>query len=243
MHILLIEDEKALARVLEVELLLQGMQVTVRSDGKSGLVAALDGNPDLVILDWMLPDVEGIHVCRALRSQRVDLPIIMITARQGVSDEVRGLEEGADDYLVKPFDMELLLARIRAVMRRSATSPSACLSCGSIVLNDDEHAVYCDGLQIHLTNKEYDILRLLMTRQGKVVSKDEIIIAVWGEHIHLDEGILAVHIKAIRKKLGMHAIENIRGVGYRLPREIPAESQIEGLVPNEGSSGMNSSIR
>jgi DNA-binding response OmpR family regulator len=224
MRVLLIEDEKPLARVIEVELLLQGMQVTIRGDGKSGLAAALDGEYDLLILDWMLPDVEGIDVCRALRSRGVGMPIIMITAKQGVSDEVRGLQEGADDYIVKPFDMELLLARIRAVIRRSAPAADAsgCLSYGDLVLNDDEHAVYRDGAPIHLTNKEYDILRLLMTNRGKVLTKEDIFTAVWGERIHLEEGILAVHVKAIRKKLGGRYIENVRGIGYLLPRECPS---------------------
>lgn len=223
MRVLLIEDEKPLARVIEVELLLQGMQVTIRHDGKSGMAAALDGDHDLLILDWMLPDVEGIDVCRALRARGIGLPIIMITAKQGVSDEVRGLQEGADDYIVKPFDMDLLLARIQAVIRRAvpATAAPGFLSYGNLRMDDDTHAVYRDGSPIHLTNKEYDILRLLMSNRGKVLSKEDILIAVWGERIHLEEGILAVHVKAIRKKLGGRYVQNVRGIGYLLPRECP----------------------
>ncbi|MFA6507198.1 MAG: response regulator transcription factor [Treponemataceae bacterium] len=224
MRVLIIEDEKPLARVIEVELILQGMRVTIRNDGKTGLAAALEGGYDLLILDWMLPDVEGIDVCRALRAQGSKLPIIMITAKQGVSDEVRGLQEGADDYIVKPFDMELLLARISAVVRRSgvASGESVPLSYGELVLNDDEHAVYKNGRPVHLTKKEFEILRLLMSRCGKVLSKDEIFTAVWGDRVHLEEGILAVHVKAIRKKLGGRYIDNVRGIGYLLPKECPS---------------------
>lgn len=225
MRILLIEDEKALARVIEVELLLQGMGVTIRGDGKSGLAAALEGDFDLLLLDWMLPDVEGIEVCRALRAQGRNLPIIMITAKQGVSDEVRGLREGADDYIAKPFDMELLLARIRALVRRSAAAaePSGRLEYGDLVMNDDEHAVYKRGTAIHLTKKEYAILRLLMANRGRVLPKEEIFSAIWGDRVHLEEGLLAVHVKAIRKKLGGRYFDNVRGIGYLLPREGPAD--------------------
>lgn len=224
MRVLLIEDEKSLARVIEVELLLQGMQVTIRGDGKTGLAAALEDEFDLLILDWMLPDVEGIDVCRVLRARGAQFPIIMITAKQGVSDEVRGLQEGADDYLVKPFDMELLVARIRAVVRRTAIrrDEPGPFFYGDLVLNDDEHAVYKNGAPVHLTKKEFEILRLLMHHRGKVLSKEEIFTSVWGDRVHLEEGILAVHVKAIRKKLGGKYIDNVRGIGYLLPKECPS---------------------
>jgi len=224
MRVLLIEDEKSLARVIEVELMLQGMQVAIRSDGKTGLTAALENDFDLLILDWMLPDVEGIDVCRALRARGAKFPIIMITAKQGVSDEVRGLQEGADDYIVKPFDMELLVARIRAVARRSAILADAAgrLAYGDLVLNEDEHAVYKNGAPVHLTKKEFEILRLLMLNRGKVLPKEEIFASIWGDRVHLEEGILAVHVKAIRKKLGGKYIGNVRGIGYLLPKDCPS---------------------
>lgn len=228
MRVLLVEDERALARLVEMELLLQGMSVEVRHDGRSGLDCALGEKFDLILLDWMLPDIEGIQVCRALRTHGSSVPIIMITAKSGVSDEVRGLDAGADDYIVKPFDMEQLVARIRAVSRRSDTradtghAAEERLSCGAVVLYPDERAVYEHGARIHLTNKEFEIFRLLLENRGKVLSKDAIRAAVWGADFHLDDGAIAVHVKAIRDKLGAVEIENVRGVGYMIPREQPA---------------------
>ena len=221
MRVLLIEDERALARIIEVELLLQGMAVDICYDGRSGLAKALEGGYDLLLLDWMLPDIEGIFVCRALRDRGSSMPIIIITAKQGVSSEVRGLDEGADDYLEKPFDMEQLVARIKAVSRRSAPALEIRprISFGSVVVDVDERAVYSGGERIHLTNKEYEILVLLLENRGKVVTKDSIKSSVWGRDFYLDAGAIAVHIKGIRDKLGDIAIENVRGVGYIIPRE------------------------
>jgi two-component system response regulator ArlR len=221
MRVLLIEDEKALARMIEVELLLQGMSVDICYDGHSGLAKALGEEYDILLLDWMLPDTEGILVCRALRGRGSRMPIIIITARQGVSSEVRGLDEGADDYIEKPFDMELLVARIKAVTRRSAQAPGpgARISFGSVSVDPDTRAVYEDGNRIHLTNKEYEIFVLLLENRGKVVTKDGIRSSVWGSDFHLDEGAIAVHIKGIRNKLKGIEIENVRSVGYIIPRE------------------------
>jgi two-component system response regulator ArlR len=216
MRILLVEDERSLARIIEVELLLQRMTVEVCYDGRSALTKALEKNFDLIILDWMLPDIEGIEVCRALRNRDIAVPIIMITARQGVSSEVRGLTEGADDFIVKPFDMEQLVARINAVMRRVSRSRGLLprTTVGSVVVDPDTRAVYEGGRRIHLTNKEFEILSLLLANRGRVVSKDEIRDSVWGKDVHFDEGAIAVHMKAIRDKLKGLAIENVRGVGY-----------------------------
>ncbi len=221
MKVLLIEDDRYLARIIEVELLLQGMSIDIRPDGRSGLAAALEGGYDIILLDWMLPDVEGIAVCRALRNAGSTMPIIFLTARQGVAAEVRCLDEGADDYIAKPFDMEQLVARIKAVTRRSKISGEALprISLGPVVLYPDERAVYEDGVRVRLTNKEYEIFLLLVQNRGKVVSKENILSAVWGSDFHLEEGAIAVHIKGIRDKLGSVAIENLRGVGYMIPRE------------------------
>jgi DNA-binding response OmpR family regulator len=218
MRVLLVEDEHSLARIIEVELLLQNISVEVCYDGKSALARALDHSFDLVVLDWMLPDIEGIQVCRVLRNHGSQVPIIMITAKQGVSSEVRGLAEGADDYIVKPFDMEQLVARIRAVTRRSSRQGGMLprTSVGSVTMEPDTRAVYDDGRRVHLTNKEYEILALLIGNRGRVVTKEEIRASVWGEDTHLDEGAIPVHIKAIRDKLKGLDIENIRGVGYMI---------------------------
>lgn len=221
MRILLVEDERSLARLIEMELLLQGIAVDICAEGRAGLAKALEESYDLILLDWMLPDLEGIQVCRAIRTRGLRIPIIMITARSTVADEVRGLDAGADDYIVKPFDMEQLVARIRAVARRAEAGESrpARLSAGEIVLYADERAVYENGTRVHLTNKEFEIFRLLLEHRGKVLSKEEIKTTVWGEAFHLEDGAIAVHVKAIRDKLASVEIENVRGFGYTIPRD------------------------
>jgi len=190
MKVLVIEDEKSLARLIEVELTLQGKEVEVRHDGKSGLVAALEGGADLVLLDWMLPDLEGIEVCRILRSKGSTVPIIMITAKQGVSYEVEGLHVGADDYITKPFDMEQLLARMEAVLRRTRRMEqgTAKIVHGQVVVDTEERRVSVEGKQVHLTRKEYDILLLLLQNRGRIVTKEQILEKVWGPNVHLEEG-------------------------------------------------------
>lgn len=220
MKVLIIEDEKSLARLMEVELSLQGKEVEVRHDGKSGLIAALEGGADLVLLDWMLPDLEGIEVCRILRSKGSTVPIIMITAKQGVSYEVEGLHVGADDYITKPFDMEQLLARMEAVLRRTRRMEegSAKIVHGQLVMDTEERRVSVKGKQVHLTRKEYDILLILLQNRGRIVTKEQILEKVWGSNIHLEEGVLPVHIASIRSKLRGSYIENVRGIGYMIPR-------------------------
>jgi len=190
MKVLVIEDEKSLARLIEVELTLQGKEVEVRYDGKSGLIAALEGGVDLVLLDWMLPDLEGIEVCRILRSKGSMVPIIMITAKQGVSYEVEGLHVGADDYITKPFDMEQLLARMEAVLRRTRRMEqgTAKIVHGQVVVDTEERRVSVEGKQVHLTRKEYDILLLLLQNRGRIVTKEQILEKVWGPNVHLEEG-------------------------------------------------------
>ena len=190
MKVLVIEDEKSLARLIEVELTLQGKEVEVRYDGKSGLIAALEGGADLVLLDWMLPDLEGIEVCRILRSKGSMVPIIMITAKQGVSYEVEGLHVGADDYITKPFDMEQLLARMEAVLRRTRRMEqgTAKIVHGQVVVDTEERRVSVEGKQVHLTRKEYDILLLLLQNRGRIVTKEQILEKVWGPNVHLEEG-------------------------------------------------------
>jgi len=221
MDILVVEDEHSLARVIEVELLLQGMDVKLCYDGKSALREALGKRFDLIILDWILPDIEGIEVCSILRKKGIETPIIIITARQEVSYEVRGLAEGADDFIVKPFDMEQLIARINAVSRRTMGPKAGKDSNERIVINSVTidpagKVVYSEGKRIHLTKKEFQILMLLLTNRGKVVSKEDIYLSVWGKDIHIEEGAIAVHIKALRDKLKDLKIESVRGFGYMI---------------------------
>jgi DNA-binding response OmpR family regulator len=228
MNILVVEDEQALARMIEVELLLQGMTVHVCYNGKSALALAIEKKFDLIILDWILPDIEGIEVCQILRSRDIQTPIIMITARQEVSFEVRGLTAGADDFIVKPFDIEQLMARVHAVMRRSSTKNSALsrIVISSLVIDPATKAVYDHGQRIHITKKEFEILMLLLTNRGKVITKEEIHLSVWGKDVHIEEGAIAVHIKAIRDKLKDLKIENVRGFGYMI--EAPNQEYKDG---------------
>lgn len=218
MNILVVEDERSLARMIEVELLLQNMAVEVCYEGKSALSVAFEKKIDLVILDWILPDIEGIEVCRIMRSKGLQIPIIMITARQEVSFEVRGLTEGADDFIIKPFDIEQLVARIHAVMRRSQGQREALskIIFNSLVIDPATKTVHDNGQRIHITKKEFEILMLLLVNKGKVVTKEEIYLSVWGKDIHIEEGAIAVHVKAIRDKLKSLRIENVRGFGYMI---------------------------
>ncbi|HIH37258.1 MAG TPA: response regulator transcription factor [Methanocellales archaeon] len=218
MDILVVEDERSLARMIEVELLMQHMNVEVCYNGKSALASAIEKKFDLVILDWMLPDIEGIEVCRILRSRGLQTPIIMITARQEVSFEVRGLTEGADDFIVKPFDIEQLVARIHAVMRRFHMQKEAIskIVFNSLVIDPATKAVYNHGQRIHITKKEFEILMLLLANRGKVVTKEEIYLSVWGKDVHIEDAAIAVHIKAIRDKVKGLKIENVRGFGYMI---------------------------
>jgi len=218
MNILVVEDERSLARMIEVELLIQKMDVEVCYDGKSALASAIEKKFDLIILDWILPDIEGIEVCRILRSRGLQTPIIMITARQEVSFEVRGLTEGADDFIVKPFDIEQLVARIRAVMRRTHQQKNnvSKIVIGSLIIDPATKAVYENGRRVHITKKEFEILMLLLVNRGKVVTKEEIYLSVWGEEVHIEEAAIAVHINAIRNKLKGLRIENVRGFGYMI---------------------------
>lgn len=218
MNILVVEDERSLARMIEVELLIQKMDVEVCYDGKSALASAIEKKFDLIILDWILPDIEGIEVCRILRSRGLQTPIIMITARQEVSFEVRGLTEGADDFIVKPFDIEQLVARIRAVMRRTHQQKNGVskIVIGSLIIDPATKAVYENGRRVHITKKEFEILMLLLVNRGKVVTKEEIYLSVWGEEVHIEEAAIAVHINAIRNKLRGLRIENVRGFGYMI---------------------------
>ena len=230
MNILVVEDERSLARMIEVELLIQKMDVEVCYDGKSALASAIEKKFDLIILDWILPDIEGIEVCRILRSRGLQTPIIMITARQEVSFEVRGLTEGADDFIVKPFDIEQLVARIRAVMRRTHQQKNGVskIVIGSLIIDPATKAVYENGRRVHITKKEFEILMLLLVNRGKVVTKEEIYLSVWGEEVHIEEAAIAVHINSIRNKLKGLRIENVRGFGYMI--ENPNQQFTQGTI-------------
>ena len=225
-RILIVEDEKKIARFLELELLHEGYEVDVAHDGRAGLDKALSGQPDLMILDLMLPELSGIEVCRRLR-QHSDVPIIMLTAKDDVSDKVMGLDMGADDYMTKPFAIEELLARIRVGLKKrraaDAAPASAALTAGKLTLDPESYAVSFDGKPLALTKKEFDLLHYLMAHKGKAVTRDQLLTDVWGYDYMGDTNIVDVYIRYLRHKIdepfGVKTIHTIRAVGYMFSYE------------------------
>lgn len=219
-HILLVEDEVKLARFVELELSFEGYQVSVANDGLSGLTMARESHPDIVILDWMLPGMSGVDICRRLRATGEKVPIILLTAKDEVSDRVTGLDAGADDYVVKPFSIEELLARIRAHLRRNLEEDVDILQFENLKLNRSTREVYRGTRQIELTAKEFDLLEHLMSHARQVITRDRILEEVWGYDFMGDSNIIEVYIRYLRLKLEANnekrLIQTIRGVGYVL---------------------------
>lgn len=219
MHkILLIEDEKNIARFIELELKHESFDVTVVHDGREGLEIALSQSFSCILLDVMLPNLNGIEVCRRIRMNS-DVPIILITARDAVMDRVAGLDAGADDYIVKPFAIEELLARIRSTLRRSniSTLTSSVLTHRDIKIIQDAHEVYYKGEKIELTKTEYDLLTLLIESVNKVCSRELILEKVWGYDSEVETNVVDVYIRHLRSKFVCESkpyIETVRGVGY-----------------------------
>ena len=224
-RILIVEDERKIARFLELELQHEGYEVDTAGDGRTGLEKALSWQPDLMILDLMLPELSGIEVCRRLRHES-DLPIIMLTAKDDVSDKVMGLDMGADDYMTKPFAIEELLARIRVGLKkhRATSAPAAnVVSAGKLVLDPAKYAVSWDGMPISLTKKEFDLLRYLMAHKGQAVTRDTLLSDVWGYDYAGDTNVVDVYIRYLRHKIdepfGIKTIHTIRAVGYMFSYE------------------------
>ncbi|MEC4813698.1 MAG: response regulator transcription factor [Scytonema sp. PMC 1069.18] len=217
-HILLVEDEVKLARFVELELSYEGYRVSVAHDGLTGLTAARESHPDLVILDWMLPGLSGLEICRRLRSTGDRLPIILLTAKDEVSDRVAGLDAGADDYVVKPFSVEELLARVRAHLRRTQETDADSLQFEDLNLNRRTREVYRGSRLIELTAKEFDLLEYLLSHPRQVITRDRILEEVWGYDFMGDSNIIEVYIRYLRLKLEANnekrLIQTVRGVGY-----------------------------
>ena len=218
--ILIVEDEKKIARFLELELKHEGYDVIAAYNGREGLDLALAENPDLLILDLMLPELSGIEVCRRLRHSS-DVPIIMLTAKDDVSDKVMGLDMGADDYMTKPFAIEELLARIRVALKKrraSETVQAEKIEIGCISLDIMSWQVTVRGENVPLTKKEFDTLRYLMEHQGKAVTREQLMNEVWGYDFIGDSNIVDVYIRYLRHKIddpyGLKTIHTIRSVGY-----------------------------
>ncbi|NLI91301.1 MAG: response regulator transcription factor [Peptococcaceae bacterium] len=217
--ILVIEDEVKIARFLELELNHEGYAVEVAHDGRLGYEKAMAGDIDLIILDLMLPGLSGIEVCRRVRRES-DVPIIMLTAKDDVSDKVMGLDSGADDYMTKSFAIEELLARIRVVLKRKGKrgANNLQLECGKLSLFVDEHRVTYSGKEISLSKKEFELLKYLMENKGIVLTREKILDHVWGYDFYGDTNVTDVYIKYLRNKIdqqfAVQFIHTVRGVGY-----------------------------
>ncbi|WP_035987622.1 response regulator transcription factor [Leptolyngbya sp. KIOST-1] len=219
-RILIVEDEEKLAKFVQLELSYEGYEVTVAHDGLSGLMAARDQTPDLILLDWMLPGLSGVEVCRRLRQTGTATPVILLTAKDDVSDRVEGLDAGADDYVVKPFSIEELLARVRAHLRRTEPQDAEVLVFGDLTLDRRSREVRRGARSIELTAKEFDLLDYLMTNPRQVLTRDRILEQVWGYDFMGDSNIIEVYVRYLRLKLEAEGesrvIQTMRGVGYVL---------------------------
>lgn len=216
MKLLIIEDEKNMSELLKLELSHSGYDCEQAFDGMAGLEKALKYNYDLILLDLMLPRMNGIEVCRRLREQK-QTPVIMLTARDTVMDKVNGLQIGADDYVAKPFDMEELLARIYALLRRTQMNKEvAFLEHGELRIDLPARKVLYKGDEVILTATEFDLLILLAKNAGHVMTRHQILDEVWGYNDDVSTNIIEVYIRYLRNKMKGIPIETIRGVGYRL---------------------------
>lgn len=219
-RILLVEDDPKLSKFIESELSLEGYRVTVAYNGMDGLTMTRDAQPDLLILDWMLPGISGLDLCLRLRKTGVQVPIIMLTAKDEVPDRVAGLNAGADDYVTKPFSIEELLARVKARLRRTHAEEPDVLEFEDLTLNRLTREVYRGTKLIELTAKEFDLLEFLIRHPRQVITRDRILEQVWGYDFMGESNIIEVYIRALRIKLEAsnlkRLLHTVRGVGYVL---------------------------
>ncbi|WP_198369791.1 phosphate regulon transcriptional regulator PhoB [Roseomonas rosulenta] len=224
--ILVVEDEAPLLTLLRYNLEKQGFRVEEAADGQEALLRVAEARPDLVLLDWMLPALSGIEVCRQLRRRpnTRDLPIIMVTARTEDQDAVRALDTGADDYIAKPFVMESLLARIRALLRRSGgVTAKGTLTYRDLTMDQDAHRVSRAGRALHLGPTEYRLMEFFLQHPGRVFTREQLLDAVWGRDIHVEPRTVDVHIRRLRKAINAEhepdLIRTVRSAGYALDAE------------------------
>ena len=217
MRILIVEDEAGIAAFLKQGLEEESYAVDVADEGKKGLELALSGEYDLLLLDWMLPGISGIEICRQFRKEFEDTPVIFLTAKDTTDETIFGLQAGANDYIKKPFHFEELLERVR-VQLRPKSGAHAIFELGNITLNTETHQVHKGDLEIHLTQKEFALLEYLIRNKGKVCRRSRIIETVWDIHFDYNTSVIDVYINALRKKLELSETENyiqtVRGVGY-----------------------------
>jgi DNA-binding response OmpR family regulator len=228
-NILIIEDEEKIARFVELELKHEGYTADKATDGRTGLEMAETGAYDLIILDIMLPQLSGIEVLRRLRKSpneaAANVPVILLTARDAVTDKVTGLDMGANDYMTKPFAIEELLARIRAALRQSHShgerpeKEEGILRAAGVELNVSAHTVTFHGKTVDFTNREFILLRTLMENRGTAMSREKLLAAAWGYDYYGETNIVDVYVRYIRQKTGDTVIKTIRGVGYMVEGE------------------------
>ncbi|MDD2799412.1 MAG: response regulator transcription factor [Bacteroidales bacterium] len=224
MRLLIVEDESSISNFLKEGFEEEGFAVDTADNGKKGLTLAMDNleEYDVILLDWMLPGMSGIEICRNIRQENKQIPIIFLTAKDTVDDAVFGLETGANDYIRKPFSFEELLARVRVLMR-SHTSESTVFQSQNIEMNLDKHTVTKFGKSVELTQKEFALLEYLLRNKGKVCRRTRIIEKVWDIHFDYNNSVIDVYINALRKKLDDPSqpslIQTIRGVGYKIESE------------------------
>lgn len=226
--ILVVEDERDILELVLLHLKREGYAVDSAENGEEGLRLLSSGQYSLIVLDWMLPGISGIDLCKRMRAQsKNQIPVLMLTARADTADVVLGLEAGADDYVTKPFDVPVLLARVRALLRRAALVNSGTaselgkLKVGGLSVDAEAHKVTCDGEELQLTISEFKLLAALVQNQGRVLSRERLIDLVQGQDVVVVDRTIDTHIFGLRKKLGSCAdvIETVRGVGYRVRTE------------------------
>ena len=229
--VLVVEDEEPLSLLLRYNLESEGFEVDVAQNGEEAQISIEEAPPDLIVLDWMLPGVSGLELCRRLRAARPTraIPIIMLTARGEESDRVRGLATGADDYVTKPFSLPELMARVRAILRRARPERVANkLTVGEIELDRDAHRVKRNGREVRLGPTEYRLLEYLMQSPGRVFSRAQLLDGVWGRDIYVDERTVDVHIGRLRKSVirgrEKDPIRTVRGAGYSIIDEVRVEA-------------------
>jgi len=224
--ILLVEDDPSLTELIKYNLEQEGFQVIVEMDGENGLITAMEDQPDLILLDWMLPNLSGIEICRRIRRDKStrNIPVIMLTARSEESDRIRGLDIGADDYVTKPFSPKELTARIKAMFRRIRPALSEqMLEYAGIEMDLSSRKIKRDGQSIHLGPTEFNILKFLMENPCRVFSREQLLDMVWGNDIYVEARTIDVHIRRLRKALNegdkTNIIRTVRSAGYSLDQD------------------------
>jgi DNA-binding response OmpR family regulator len=220
LRILIIEDEPALLRGLQDTFVSKGFEVLTAKDGKTGLDLALGKQPDLILLDIMIPRINGYEVCRALREHGLDTPILMLTAKGQEEDIILGLNLGADDYITKPFRVGELVARANAFLRRSKSKQSSIVKFGDFELDLSGHKLFCKNRQVELTAKEFKLLKYFVTRPGRALARNDILNAVWGHSVIVTPRSIDRCVATLRAKIEPRYIQTIRDIGYRFEPDV-----------------------